>query len=76
MKAKTSLNRIFISGFKNLFNINIILDKIIGIFGHSGVGKTNLFKAISFIFTFIKASSFERNLMLSNQDFRSYSLKL
>ena len=64
MKTIVTLNRIFISGFKNLFKINIIFSKIIALLGNSGIGKTNLIQAISFIFAFIKASKEERSLML------------
>ena len=42
MKTIVTLNRIFISGFKNLFKINIIFSKIIALLGNSGIGKTNL----------------------------------
>lgn len=75
MKTIVSLNRIFISGFKNLFKINIIFGKIIALLGNSGIGKTNLIQAISFIFAFIKATKEERNLMLSNQDYRSHCIQ-
>ena len=75
MKTIVTLNRIFISGFKNLFKINIIFSKIIALLGNSGIGKTNLIQAISFIFAFIKASKEERSLMLSNQDYRSHCMQ-
>ena len=63
-----NIQRVYVDGFKNLSNINLILDDITALISINNYGKSNVIKAIYFGFEFIKKKNNERKLLLSDSN--------
>ncbi len=64
-----NVKRIYIDGFKNIDNVNVVLSKITGLLSCNNFGKSNFLTAIDFALYFIKASSREKFQMMNNKNF-------
>lgn len=60
-----NIERIYIDGFKNVDNVNILLSKITCLLSINNFGKSNYLEAIDFAVCFINANSKEKIVMMN-----------